>query len=285
MQRTYERENDMKPNKLYVLHNGMLECDYANMVATPFLGNSDEKRRLGAWVHSPVTMFLVEHPQGLVLFDTGCHPDAMSLRWDDGNRKRTPYTYAEENLLLWQLRQLGYAPDDVNYVVVSHLHEDHAGGLEFFKKSEIFVSDEELMQTLRLYALHGEMGGYIYNDIRAWLEAGLRWSTIPAEAEEYPLLEGVKILNFGPGHAFGMLGLQVELEKSGTILLVSDAVNMAVNYGPPIRYPGLAYDTRGYERTIKRIRRLQRQTGAAVFFGHDEEQLDSLRVWPTGCYE
>lgn len=275
----------MKPNKLYVLYNGMLECDYANMVAMPFLGSSDRKRRLSEWVPSPVTMFLIEHPQGLVLFDTGCHPDAMTSRWDEGNRKRTPYAYTEGNLLLNQLGRLGYGPDDVDYVVLSHLHEDHAGGLEFFGKSEILVNDEELMQTLKLYALNGEMGGYIRNDIRAWLDAGLHWNTIPAAEAEYPLLDGVKILNFGPGHAFGMMGLQVELEQSGTILLVADAVNTAANYGPPVRYPGLAYDTRGYERTIRRIALLQRQTGAKVFFGHDEQQLKTLRVWPSGCYE
>ncbi|HRX58173.1 MAG TPA: N-acyl homoserine lactonase family protein [Eubacteriales bacterium] len=275
----------MKASKLYVLYNGMLECDYANMVAMPFLGNSEEKRRPGAWVPSPVTLFLIEHPQGLVLFDTGCHPDAMSSRWDEGNRKRTPYTYTEDNLLLNQLRRLGYTPDDVDYVVLSHLHEDHAGGLEFFKRSELYVSDEELMQTLKLYALNGEMGGYIRGDIRAWLDAKLHWNTIAADEAEYPLLDGVKILNFGPGHAFGMLGLQVELEQSGTILLVADAVNLAANYGPPIRYPGLAYDTRGYEKTIRRIAQIQRRTNAKVFFGHDEQQLKSLRVWPAGCYE
>lgn len=275
----------MKPNKLYVLYNGMLECDYANMVAIPFLGNSDEKERRGAWVNSPVTLFLIEHPQGIVLFDTGCHPDAMTSRWDENNRKRTPYRYSKDNLLLEQIRQLGYSPDDVRYVVVSHLHEDHAGGLEFFPHSEIIVSDEELKQTLRLYALNGEMGGYIRNDIRAWLDADLNWNPIPADEAEYPLLDGLKILNFGPGHTFGMLGLQVELEKSGTILLVSDAINMGVNYGPPVRYPGLAYDTRGYEKTIRRIKLLQGQTGAKVFFGHDEKQLENLHVWPTGFYE
>lgn len=275
----------MKPNKLYILYNGMLECDYANLVAMPRLGNSEQKERPSAWVPSPVTMFLVEHSQGLVLFDTGCHPEAMTARWDAGNRRRTPYTFSEDNLLLNQLRQLGYGPDDVDFVVLSHLHEDHAGGLEFFRHSKIFVSDEELSQTLRLYALNGEMGGYIRNDIRAWLDAELNWVTISPEEAAYPLMDGVTILNFGPGHAFGMLGLQVELEQSGTILLVSDAINTAENYGPPIRYPGLAYDTRGYEKTIRRIALIQRQTNAKLFFGHDEKQRENLRVWPAGYYE
>ncbi len=275
----------MKPNKLYILYNGMLECDYANMVAMPRLGNSKQKERRSIWVPSPVTMFLIEHPQGLVLFDTGCHPDAMTSRWDEGNRTRTPYTYKKDNLLEVQLQQLGYTPDDVDFVVLSHLHEDHAGGLELFKKSKIFVNDDELSQTLKLYALNREMGGYIRNDIRAWLDAELNWNTIPAQEEAYPLLDGVTILNFGPGHAFGMMGLQVELKQSGTFLLVADAINTAENYGPPIRYPGLAYDTRGYEKTIRRIALLQRQTNAKVFFGHDEQQRNELRLWPAGYYE
>lgn len=274
----------MKPSKLYVLYNGMLNCDYANLVCMPCLGNADEHEKKSVWADSPVSMFLIEHPDGLIMFDTGCHPDAMVGRWDEENRKRTPYTFTEDNLLLNQLKSLGYTPDDVKYVVLSHLHEDHAGGVEFFKNSKLIVSDVELAQTLKLYMLNGPMGGYIRKDIHQWMNMDLHWETIPEDEMEYELLEGVKILNFGPGHAFGMLGLQVDLSNDGTIILASDAINTSVNFGPPVQYPGLAYDTRGYEKTIRRIALLKSKYNAQVFYGHDEEQLESLRIWPEGYY-
>lgn len=275
----------MKYSVLHVLYNGMLECDYANLVAMPVLGNSQEKQRLSVWSPSPVTMFLIEHPDGLVLFDTGCHPHAMTERWDDGNRLRTPYTYEPEHLLVNHLKALGYTPEDVRHVVISHLHEDHAGGLEFFPHAQIYVSDTELAQTLKLYAVGGPMGGYIRKDIEAWLKLPLHWNLIPDDEPEFELLEGLKILNFGSGHTFGMMGLQVETEHNGTFILASDAVNTSVNYGPPIQYPGLAYDTIGYAKTIRRIQLLEKKTHARVLFGHDQKQLDELAPYPRRRFD
>ena len=85
-----------------------------------------------------------------------------------------------------------------------------------------------------------------------------------SSVDEYELLEGVKILNFGPGHAFGMLGLQVDLSNDGTIILASDAINTSVNFGPPVQYPGLTYDARGYEKTIRRIALLKNKYNAQL---------------------
>ena len=60
----------------------------------------------------------------------------------------------ENELLPNTLKKIGYSPDDIKYVVLSHLHEDHAGCLEMFTKAQIYVNDEELKQVLRLYALN-----------------------------------------------------------------------------------------------------------------------------------
>lgn len=275
----------MKPIRLYVMANGMLECDLANMVAMPALANSENKHTVSKWVKSPVYTVLIEHPDGLVLFDTACNPDAMNGRWDHGNMLRTPYTFEQDELLPNALKKLGYTPDDIRYVVLSHLHEDHAGCLEYFRKSKIIVNDFELMMTLRLYALNGDMGGYIRNDIRAWLDADLNWETVDAQTSEAKLLDGVTILNFGPGHTFGMMGLFVSLPNSGNMILASDTINTSRNFGPPIQYPGLAYDTIGYYKTIQRIRRLTGETDAKVFFGHDIDQFITLKKAPDAYYD
>ncbi|MEI3282629.1 MAG: hypothetical protein V8R61_07975 [Enterocloster sp.] len=44
--------------------------------------------------------------------------------------------------------------------------------VEFFPQAQVFVSDRELTQTMRSYALGGDMGGYIKNDITQWLRQG-----------------------------------------------------------------------------------------------------------------
>ena len=104
-----------------------------------------------------------------------------------------------------------------------------------------------------------------------------------AKAEE--LYPGIRVLNFGPGHAYGMMGLLVTLPGSGNYIVASDAVNTAMNYGPPMQYPGLAYDTRGFERTIDRIRKLENRYHAQVLFSHDIDQYETYRKAPLEWYE
>ena len=60
--------------------------------------------------------------------------------------------------MLSALKMLGYQCSDVRYVVLSHLHEDHAGCLEFFPNAQVYVSDRELTQTLRSHVLGRRYG-------------------------------------------------------------------------------------------------------------------------------
>ena len=270
----------MANKRMYIISGGMIQCDLANMVCMPALGNAREHEVKSIWADSPVTCMLIENEEGLVLFDTGCHPDAMKGRWDEGNRMRTPVSIGEKEGVLAALEILGYRTEDVKYIVLSHLHEDHAGCIEFFSQARVVVSDKELTGTMRLYALHGDMGGYIRKDIRAWLDKEICWDLIAEEEEERELLDGIRILNFGSGHTFGMMGLLVNLKESGNYLLVSDCVNTKENYGPPIRFPGLAYDTIGYQKTVERIHRLEKKYQAKVLFGHDIGQYRELKLVP-----
>ena len=275
----------VKKIKMYVMANGILENDSANLVALPKLATSENHHTVSDWIISPVYTVLIEHPDGLVLFDTACHPDAMKGRWDSGNMLRTPYIVKENELLPNTLKKIGYKPDDIKYVVLSHLHEDHAGCLEMFTKAQIYVNDEELKQVLRLYALNGDMGAYIRNDIKAWLDTQLNWVPVDPETKEVELLEGITILNFGPGHTFGLMGLLVSLPNTGNVILASDTINTSKNYGPPILFPGRVYDSIGYNKTVQRIAKLAKEKQARVFFGHDVDQFATLKKSTEGYYD
>lgn len=90
--------------------------------------------------------------------------------------------------MLAALKMLGYQPSDVRYVVLSHLHEDHAGCLEFFPQAQVFVSDRELTQTMRSYAL-GEIWAAILKTTLPSGCARVNWNLVSDEADEEDLAE------------------------------------------------------------------------------------------------
>mgnify|MGYP000270204044 FL=1 len=90
----------MGNKRMFIIPGGMIECDLANMVAMPALADADNRETVSRWVKSPVYYVLIENEEGPVLFDTGCHPKAMTDRWDMGNRKRTPVALEESHFVV-----------------------------------------------------------------------------------------------------------------------------------------------------------------------------------------
>ncbi|NMA13594.1 MAG: N-acyl homoserine lactonase family protein [Chloroflexi bacterium] len=269
--------------KLYVLDNGHNENDYASLVATPFPLTRENREPKALWVKVPVYTVLVESPQGLVLFDTACHPDCMVDRWAEENKQLTPHFCTVSQQLPNVLKRLGYSPDDVNYVVVSHLHEDHGGCLEFFKKAKIFVHENEFDQTMRKYALKKDMGGYIWKDIDQWIKADLNWELVSADDDMIEIVPNVHILNLGSGHTPGLLGLLVSLPNTGNIILTSDAISTAENYKK--KFPGIIYDSQGFLKCVDKVQKLQKKYNAQVWFSHDLEQYNTLVKSDDGFYD
>jgi glyoxylase-like metal-dependent hydrolase (beta-lactamase superfamily II) len=116
---------DHGPVKVYAFHCGGDRADFA--VNDPF----DE--RVGQKQYSPYFFYMVDHPLGRVLFDTGLHPETGT---DFAGRMGRaagafPIEMHEDGDVVGQLRKLGLHAEDIDAVVQSHLHFDHAGGLEF----------------------------------------------------------------------------------------------------------------------------------------------------------
>ncbi|MFP4879837.1 N-acyl homoserine lactonase family protein [Mammaliicoccus sciuri] len=273
--------------KLYVLDNGRMRMDKNLMIAGSNQATLDNPNAPNEMFEFPIYTVFIDHPEAKILFDTACNPNSMGEngRWINQTQKAFPYTADESCYLPNRLEQINVDPSEVDYVVASHLHLDHAGCLEYFTNATVIVHDDELNGTMQTYARNQKAGAYIWADIDAWIKNDLTWKTIKPYEDNLEIVKGVKVLNFGSGHAWGMIGLEVETQELGTLILASDAIYTAESMGDILKPPGILYDSIGWARSVEKIKRLAKEKDAQIWFGHDGNQFEGFRKSTDGYYE
>ncbi|NGX76021.1 N-acyl homoserine lactonase family protein [Staphylococcus sciuri] len=273
--------------KLYVLDNGHMRMDKNLMIAGSNQATLDNPNAPNEMFEFPIYTVFIDHPEAKILFDTACNPNSMGEngRWINQTQKAFPYTADESCYLPNRLEQINVDPSEVDYVVASHLHLDHAGCLEYFTNATVIVHDDELNGTMQTYARNQKAGAYIWADIDAWIKNDLTWKTIKPYEDNLEIVKGVKVLNFGSGHAWGMIGLEVETQELGTLILASDAIYTAESMGDILKPPGILYDSIGWARSVEKIKRLAKEKNAQIWFGHDGNQFEGFRKSTDGYYE
>jgi glyoxylase-like metal-dependent hydrolase (beta-lactamase superfamily II) len=170
-------------------------------------------------IEMPVSCMLLRHPQGNVLFDTGCHPSVPDnpARWQGMEKFMTPIMPPGDNVLTG-LSCVGLSADDIDVVVCSHLHPDHCGCNAFFKRATVMVHERELAAARKPDAVPM---GYLATE---W-DFG-SFDQVTGQRDLFG--DGRIVLIPLPGHTPGSIGALVALENSGTFLLAADTVSLRV---------------------------------------------------------
>ena len=231
---------------LFALQNGFMGFEKSGL----FFGERSAEK-----VQIPVSCYLVRTGDTTILFDTGLSPRAVPglLRNDPLAR------FSEADLLLRRLDGIGLEPGDVDVVVLSHLHYDHAGGAFLFPGSEIAVQQDEYS-----YAHYpaGFLATYYYKKNFDLPEQ--RWRLLDGDAEIVP---GVTVLR-SEGHTPGHQSLLVELPESGPVILAGDCCYWQESIDKEIP-PGVVWDPTRAMHSIKRLKTIARLMGGRVFPSHD----------------
>jgi len=223
----------------------------------------------GRPVRFPVYSVLIDHPEGLMLFDTGFDRDLVMEKLPFELPEQTP-----EQTLPGALRKAGYAATDVDAVINSHLHFDHCGGNKHCVNATTIVHVDEVREARSPEPF--EVLGYAD---RSWDGAGRGFDLLSGDAR---IADGVHLFHT-PGHTIGHLSLLVELEGTRPLLFMADVTYTPDAYAKE-QQAGFHWNPVAGVRSIRRIKQIAREWDAQIFFTHDMEVFRTYKVAPE-AYE
>jgi N-acyl homoserine lactone hydrolase len=224
----------------------------------------------GVDITMPVSSFLVVHPAGKLIFDTGVHRDA---RTDPARRlgKRVASLFRlharEDEDPVGQLALLGLRPDDIRYVVNSHFHFDHCGCNASFPRATFLVQKSELQAARAV--------GSRYNP-KDW-DCGLDYREVDGEHDVFG--DGSVVLLPTPGHTPGHQSLWIRPGAGAQFVLAADAAYTRQHLEETI-LPSNVHDAAQMTQSMSMLRGLRDRKGVTLLYGHDAEQWNGVRRAP-----
>jgi N-acyl homoserine lactone hydrolase len=214
-----------------------------------------------------VSAWLVRHPRGTVLFDTG-----MPASFVDGSARTRRISefltigFSAENRVDAQLEAYSQDPGRVDFVVVSHLHFDHVGGLSMLPNATLVIQRREW-----------ESGMAVARDADTLHERkdyDLGHPVLLVDGEHDLFGDDAVLCLPTPGHTVGHQSLRVRLVTGQQVVLASDCCYFARTLDSGA-LPTFGHDLEQQRRSLARLRRL-RDDGTTIIPGHDIDVVASM---------
>jgi glyoxylase-like metal-dependent hydrolase (beta-lactamase superfamily II) len=218
----------------------------------------------------PVSMWIIDHPKGLVVFDTGNNVEITKdcvAYWNEGTCNFLKPNQTRADTIDMQLKKQGYSADQVKVVVTSHSHLDHAGNLKMFPNAIHVFQKAELYQGWWPEQFQGRTAPPF---VKADLEGTRGYNFLELNGDYDLFGDGsIQILST-PGHTIGHQSMKITM-KSGQVYLVSqDAVWMQENLdGHPA---GLNFSVQAYTNSVNRLKFMRDLEQIPLFMAHDQDQ-------------
>ncbi len=224
-------------------------------------------------IQLPIPAFLIEHPKGRALFDTGLHPDCQHDPLARlGERLATLFRFAfkpgEE--VSARLAAIDRDPAKIDLIINSHFHFDHVGGNALIPNATMVVQRREWEAGMDpdLAARRG------FN--RQDFNLGHRLRLVDGEHDVFG--DGSVVCLPTHGHTPGHQSLRLKLE-SGDVVLAADACYFCRTLRER-RLPRNVHDREAMLASLDRLDALERG-GARLVFGHDPDLWRSVPQAPA----
>lgn len=262
--------------KVYLLDYGWLAGEMGWFMPNPGVYPERNEAKVTEWVEIPVSGALIEHDNGLLVVDTGGHPEAKKV-WGKGLWAVFPMTkFTDENRLENQIALAGYKPQDITHLLFTHLHLDHTGQAPVLRNDNTtFVAHKSELTNALYLTWIGKPGAYVPADLEAM--KGANWFTF--SGEEFEVLPGVKMI-WGGGHTPGSCLIQVTTKKGNSYILTGDIVHLAAELEAEAKGWLLA-DAVEYNAIVRKIKMMARQPNTQVVLGHEPKLWENFPKAPN----
>jgi glyoxylase-like metal-dependent hydrolase (beta-lactamase superfamily II) len=233
----------------------------------------------------PILAWAIEHPEGLIVVDTGetgrTSEPGYFPRWHPYTRFCVRMSVAPDQEIGPALERLGLSAADARWVVLTHMHTDHAGGLHHFPNSEILVTRREYADASGRGA---KVRGYLPHRWPEWFKP----TTVELPAKPFgpfersmPLTEAGDVVLFAtPGHTPGHMSVAVDTGEL-LVILAGDP-----SYTEQLMLEGAAdgvtADVAADEKTLAQFQELVKQRRSVYLPTHDPESAGRLAAALNG---
>jgi len=214
--------------------------------------------------------YLVAHPKGTLIWDTGLSDELSTL--PDGKKMEQQFHMRLKTPLAAQLKEIGYAPESVTYMGLSHMHFDHTGNVGLFPKATLLMQKEEYESAF------GPDAAKFGNDVKTYPTLGANPNQ-QLTGDHDVFGDGTVIIKRALGHTPGHQMLFVKLKKSGNIVLSGDLAHFTKNWDHK-RVPSFNFDKELTVKTMNETADFIKANKAQFWIQHDLEQNAKIKHAP-----
>jgi len=244
------RRQTLRSPRIYIFDGGRIEG-----LDTKLFGFAREE------VKEPnfrLTSYLIVHPRGTLMFDSGGIPDSSFAR--DGTAVKEGVMTATRQLTP-QLAAAGYKPSDVQWFALSHYHSDHTAN------ANDFAGATWIVQKAEREAMFAEKPASIMQP--AHFSALKNAKTKLLDNEDFDVFgDGTVVIMSTPGHTPGHQVLFVRLAQTGPVLLAGDLYHYPEERTTG-KVPTFEFNVEQSRASRQKVEAFIKQTGAKLWIEHD----------------
>ncbi|WP_254524433.1 N-acyl homoserine lactonase family protein [Natrinema caseinilyticum] len=253
--------------EVHTLESGRVTLDHSMLAQLTDIGKE---------VEIPFPFYVIDHPEGVALVDTGQSYELVEDPENYGPHGAPGLVDFVENIdmdenekAIHRLEDLGYSPSEVDTVIMSHLHMDHAGGISDFPDAEFIVQHDELQ-----YASWPEpvqAGFYQEGDFGVLRTPEFDVSVAHGSVDVFG--DGRVETIPTPGHTPGHQSVKIELDDAGTVILGMDVSHTQIGFEQDLA-TSFDWSTTIGNESRRKLKNVARKEDAEVYINHDSELVE-----------